>query len=91
MRLWLKPAIQQMDRSFDYTSVQVNQNFRGAPHRDRNDVTYQYALSLGDFEGGRSPAETSDPNVVVAFNLRGRPTRLDGRRVHWVAPHTDRG
>ncbi len=33
-------------------------------------MTYQYALRLGDFSGGRLSAETTDPNVVVAFNTR---------------------
>ena len=78
----------RVDPSFEYTSVQVNKNFRGHPHRDKHDVTYQYALSLGDFSGGELMAETGDPNVVVAFDTRGRPTRLDGRRGHWVSPHT---
>ena len=90
MRLWhlLKELLHRVDPSFKYTSVQVNKNFRGLPHRDKHDVTYQYALSLGDFSDGELMAETGDPNVVVAFDTRGRPTRLDGRRVHWVLPHT---
>ena len=90
MRLWLllKELLHRVDPSFEFTSVQVNKNFRGLPHRDKHDVTYQYALSLGDFCGGELLAETGDPNIVVAFDTRGRPTRLDGRRVHWVAPHT---
>jgi len=90
LKLWclLKDLLGRIDPAFEYTSVQVNRNFRGLPHRDKHDVTYQYALSLGDFSGGRLLAETGDPNVVAAFDTHGRPTRLDGRRVHWVAPHT---
>ena len=29
-------------------------------------------------------AETGDPGTIVAYDTRGRLTRLDGRRVHWV-------
>ena len=89
MRLWglLKPLVGGIDPQFEYTSVQVNRNFRGTPHRDKHDVTYQYALALGEFDGGRLVAETSDPMVVVAFETKGRPTKLDGRRVHWVEPY----
>ena len=29
-------------------------------------------------------AETGDPGMIVAYDARGRLTRLDGRRVHWV-------
>ena len=90
MRLWrsLKLIIKEIDPMFEYTSVQVNRNFRGAPHRDRHDVTYQYAMSLGDSDGGRLLAETGEPYAVAAFCTNGRPTRLDGRRVHWVEPYS---
>ena len=54
LRLWSRVGrvVRAADPSFEFSSVQVNRNFRGNPHRDRHDVTYQYALSLGDFEGG---------------------------------------
>lgn len=87
LRLWeaVRRVVRAEDPSFEYSSVQVNRGFRGAPHRDRHDKSYQYALSLGSFEGGgRLMAETGDPGVIVAYDTRGRLTRLDGRRVHWV-------
>ena len=87
LRLWeaVRRVVRAEDPSYEYSSVQVNRNFRGSPHRDRHDKSYQYALSLGSFEGGgRLLAETGDPGVIVAYDTRGRLTRLDGRRVHWV-------
>ena len=33
-------------------------------------------------------AETGDPGMIVAYDTRGRLTRLDGRRVHWVQTYT---
>ncbi len=68
--------------------MQVNRNLSGSPHTDHHDVTYQRALSLGDFVGGRLLAETGDRHAVVAVNANGRPTRLDGRRVHWFEPYS---
>ena len=91
IRLWeaVRRVVRAEDPSYEYSSVQVNRNFRGSPHRDRHDKSYQYALSLGSFEGGgRLLAETGDPGVIVAYDTRGRLTRLDGRRVHWVQTYT---
>jgi hypothetical protein len=87
--LWhrLKRVIYDMDPALSYTSVHVHRNFSGAPHLDKNDVTYQYALGLGDFDVGRLLAETNDPHVVLSCDTRRRPTRLGGHRVHWVAHH----
>ena len=89
VRRWhrLRQVISQIEPALEYTSAQVNRTCSGSPHRDKNDVTYQDALILGDFEGGRLLAETIDPRVVLALDTRGRPTRLDGRRVHWTPPH----
>ena len=87
LRLWecVGGVVRAADPSFEFSPVQVNGNFRGSPHRDKHDVTYQYALSLGDFGGGgRLVAETGDPGMNAAYDALGRLTRLDGRRVHWV-------
>ena len=92
LRLWarVERVVRAADPYFEFSSVQVNRNFRGSPHRDRHDKSYQYALSLGDFGGGgRLMAETGDPGTIVAYETRGRLTRLDGRRVHWVEDYTE--
>ena len=83
LRLWecVGRVVRAVDPSYEFSQE--------SPHRDRHDVTYQYALSLGSFEGGgRLMAETGDPGVIVAYDTRGRLTRLDGRRVHWVQTYT---
>eukprot|EP00441_Pelagodinium_beii_P009091 CAMPEP_0197705076 /NCGR_PEP_ID=MMETSP1338-20131121/126259_1 /TAXON_ID=43686 ORGANISM="Pelagodinium beii, Strain RCC1491" /NCGR_SAMPLE_ID=MMETSP1338 /ASSEMBLY_ACC=CAM_ASM_000754 /LENGTH=308 /DNA_ID=CAMNT_0043288981 /DNA_START=64 /DNA_END=990 /DNA_ORIENTATION=+ len=120
MKLWntMKGLIKGIDPDYMFTSIQVNRNFSGKPHRDRNDRSYQYALSLGDFSGGaltvetddpeqcdrndRSyqyalslgdfsggalTVETDDPEQLVQLDTKGRLTKCDGRRAHWVSPY----
>jgi len=89
MKLWntMKGLIKGIDPDYMFTSIQVNRNFSGKPHRDRNDRSYQYALSLGDFSGGALTVETDDPEQLVQLDTKGRLTKCDGRRAHWVSPY----
>lgn len=88
LRLWrlCKAFLKAVDPAFVFSSIQVNRNFSGLPHVDKHDVTYQYALSLGDFTGGRLVVATEDPKVFLSLDTRNRMTRCDGRRAHWVTP-----
>ena len=93
LALWelLRQMVAAHDPAYDLTSVQVNRNFAGRVHRDRNDTTYQYALSLGDFTGGRLVVSTDDPCLYVSYDTHMRLTRCDGRHPHWVTKyHGDR-
>jgi len=71
---------------FDFTVIAVSKNFRGSPHRDQNDLSVQYALSLGDYEegGGNLCVEESE-FVVRALDTRRRLVCFDGRFPHWVS------
>eukprot|EP00931_Biecheleriopsis_adriatica_P034579 TRINITY_DN19955_c0_g1_i1.p1 TRINITY_DN19955_c0_g1~~TRINITY_DN19955_c0_g1_i1.p1 ORF type:complete len:272 (-),score=40.90 TRINITY_DN19955_c0_g1_i1:57-872(-) len=88
--LWrtMRRLVKVIDPSFTFTSMQVNRNFVGKPHRDKKDRSYQYALSLGEFSGGALVAETDDPEQLVELETKGRLTKCDGRRAHWVSPYT---
>lgn len=88
MRLWnlCKEYLKKEDPKFRFSSIQVNKNFSGDPHVDKSDVTYQYALSLGDFVGGRLVVSTDDPFEFVSLDTKDHLTRCDGRRAHWVTP-----
>lgn len=44
--------MQWTDKSYFYSGIAVTKNFVSSPHIDDRDQSYQYALSLGDFEGG---------------------------------------
>ncbi|KAL1526122.1 hypothetical protein AB1Y20_014851 [Prymnesium parvum] len=71
---------------YKYSGVAVTHNFVGSPHIDHCDTTYQFALALGDFEGGELCVE-QDEQTVCAVDTKGRIACVDGRYVHWVRTH----
>lgn len=77
--------MQHADPSFYYTGVAISRGFRGSPHIDAQDIAYQWALSLGDFEGGALCIESS-PTEVSVVDTHNRPAKVDGRYIHWVSP-----
>lgn len=50
------------------------------------DLAPQYALSLGDFVGGRLCVECG-PRDVAVVDTKGRMAKVDGRFPHWVSPY----
>jgi hypothetical protein len=79
------------DTDFAHSAVAVTKNFVGSPHVDHLDVSYQYAVSLGCFQGGRLCVEevAKDKWTTHRINTKDRVARMDGRFVHWVEPfHT---
>jgi hypothetical protein len=87
------------DPHYFYSGIAVTKNFCGSPHVDGCDQTYQYAVSLGDFDytrGGQLCVEggcdgdfllatgTSTSDFVNVVETRNRIARVDGRHVHWV-------
>ncbi|GMI18711.1 hypothetical protein TrLO_g4582 [Triparma laevis f. longispina] len=67
------------------TSLAVTRNFRGSPHVDAKDTSWQYAVSLGAFEGGELCVDAGMVGEVVwEIVTRGKLGRVDGRFVHWV-------
>jgi hypothetical protein len=82
------------DPAFHYSAVAVTKNFRGSPHIDTHDVTFQYACSFGRWaRGGELCIEDSaDPlRLVHTVNTKGRMVRVDGRYPHWVRSFDRRG
>lgn len=74
--------------AFEFSNIAVSKNFLGSPHRDRNDKSVQYALSLGDFDGGGELCVEEGPFVVRAFTTRNRLVCIDGRFPHWVSGYS---
>ncbi|CAE8616285.1 unnamed protein product, partial [Polarella glacialis] len=71
---------------YRFTAIAVSKNFRGSPHVDKNDVSVQYALSLGDFEaGGGELCVEENAFVSRAFDTHNRLVCFDGRFPHWVS------
>ena len=75
------------DPTFEYDRLAVTKNFTGSPHVDKEDVTFQYALSLGDFAesgGGELVVESESGDERWVVETRNRVARVDGRFAHWV-------
>ncbi len=87
------------DPDYYYSGIAVTKNFVASPHIDDRDRSFQYAVSLGDFEeGGELCVEgscTDEDEIengnqrervdyVNVVETRNRIARVDGRNVHWV-------
>ena len=72
-----------------YNALAITKGFRGSPHIDQHDKTFQYVIALGEFTGGELCTEADeDGKEVVAINVKGKFGRIDGRSVHWVSGWT---
>ena len=77
------------DPTFPYDHLAITSNFVASPHVDMRDVSFQYAMALGDFEGGGELCvEAADGRTRWCVETRGRLARFDGRAVHWVRSYT---
>ena len=77
---------ESLDPTFYFTGVAISSQFRGSPHMDGFDISHQWAISLGDFEGGELCVEC-EPDTIAVINTKGRAAKVDGRYPHWVAPY----
>ena len=71
------------------TSIALSRGFRGSPHVDSKDSSYQYAISLGEFEGGELCVESgAGGREIVVVNTKEKLAKVDGRFVHFVKDWT---
>jgi hypothetical protein len=77
LELWrlAKAAVGEIDPSFRFTTIHATRDFPSKPHVDRNNTSHQYAVSFGDFTGGRLIAETDDPMTLVSSTPAAGPPR----------------
>eukprot|EP00041_Stephanoeca_diplocostata_P036856 m.1364155 g.1364155 ORF g.1364155 m.1364155 type:complete len:153 (+) comp24946_c0_seq36:1849-2307(+) len=90
MQLWLiaDKLLRSVDSSFEYSNIAVSKNFVGSPHVDSSDISYQYALSVGDFSAGGELCVEVCPRTVAVITTKDRIARVDGRFPHWVRSYT---
>ena len=53
-------------------------------HIDSNDISYQYALTLGNYRGAKVKTYDEKDNVLGEFDYYKAPCRFDGRLPHEV-------
>jgi len=90
LQLWELLKEEGKHLGYEFTSVQVNKNF-GTGWEERHDhlgkdVSFQYCLSLGDFEDGELCWLEGDHSFCVS--TKGVWQKMDGRHTHWVQPCT---
>ena len=57
-------------------------------HVDSNDITFQYGVTLGDYEGGNLITWDSTGENPTEINVQNKVVKLDGRLFHQVTPVT---
>jgi hypothetical protein len=73
------------EKDFEYDSLAITKNFVASPHVDKDDMSYQFALSLGDFDsGGELMVENRLGTKRYRVNTKNRIAKCDGRSCHWV-------
>ncbi len=72
---------------YEFTSAQINKNFSAqVRHNHRGkDTSYQWCVSLGDFEGGEFCWE--EQGACFSVSTKDMWQRVDGRHDHWVLPY----
>lgn len=71
-----------------FTSVQVNDSFICAPHKDVHNLGMSYIVGFGNYLGGELVLKT--PNDTD-YNIRHRPLLFNGSEIeHWTRPFTGR-
>ena len=84
-RLWDLMLAEGRALGYEFSSMQVNLNLPGKPHRDRDDTNHQWCCSLGEFAGGRLCWLESD--VEYKRDRCSMWTKLHTRHLHWVEPY----
>ena len=67
-------SIQQIDPSFSFTSLQVNEGLKSRMHFDSANVGNAFFISLGPYVGGQlwvdgAPSEFAQPNTWHRINM----------------------
>ena len=92
LRCACRKLMEKVDPDYYYSGIAVTKNFVASPHIDDKDKSFQYAISLGNFEnGGQLCVEGTRYNekgikstYVNVVDTHNRIARADGRCVHWV-------
>lgn len=94
-RLWetCVDLLKEMGVNFQPSSIAISKNFKGSPHTDAKDVTFQYAASLGSGydsqRGGQLCVESKTGERVFEVDTYNKLAKIDGRFVHWVKEYEE--
>ena len=98
---YLKGLIKTHDRTFKYTTINVNRNIKCIEHRDGSNIGESIIVGMGDYEDGEFVVKGRDyisipalggppwPPVLrhdTEYNIQGNFVRFDGSQVHYTKP-----
>lgn len=85
LKLACEALMVSIDATFPYDTLAVTKNFISSPHIDKDDVSYQFSMSFGEFsDGGELCVEARDGSSRWMIDTREKMAKFDGRSVHWV-------
>jgi len=85
LKLACEALMVSVDANFPYDTLAVTKNFISSPHIDKDDVSYQFSMSFGEFSGGGELCvEARDGSSRWMIDTREKMAKFDGRSVHWV-------
>ena len=83
---WLDPYLHHLLMEYGrqyvpvpFTSVQVNQNYKCAEHKDKHNSGNSYIIGFGDYEGGDLILDLSGSKTK--FNIKYRPLLFNGAEI----------
>lgn len=80
---------QQELPGFEFSSIQVNKDYKAAMHVDKNNLGPSYIIGLGDYSGGWLWLDDGS-KLGRAKNIRNKWFKFDGRKPHCVTPFSGR-
>ena len=83
---WLYPYLHHLLIEFGrlhvpipFTSIQVNQNYKCAEHKDKHNQGLSYIVGFGDYQGGDLILDLS--GVKTNFNIKYKPLLFNGAEI----------
>ena len=81
--------IKEVDKDYSEGEIVVNfakmvggENHYVNKHRDKDDISFQYALGLGDYSGATLRCYDDNDKVIGDFDYHNRICKMDGRLPH---------
>lgn len=74
---------------FEFSSIQVNKDYKAAMHVDKNNLGPSFIIGLGDYSGGWLWLDNGS-KLGYAKNIRNKWFKFDGRKPHCVTPFSGR-
>jgi hypothetical protein len=78
--LLMKFALTNMPPGFTFTSIQVNDSYKCAAHKDKHNEGDSYIIGFGNYTGGELVLR-QEGGLGVSYNIRHRPLLFNGAEI----------